>query len=217
MKKFIVILMLIMVFGFSSFAEGEDTKVEEIVESAKDKTELVLDKVQDTVPSINSFDLLKKINPAPAKDGKDVFLDTTLNYPGFSRAGMGFGKFYNGFEIDLGLNALVSVIMKNNFGLASNVKISVGTGEFAFMVGGSYILREKDNTVLIIDAGPSFVLSQGYLQVGADLIVSYNYFLTSNWYAKAGGELNMVFFDTVNKGGFSFGFVLPSIGVGYKF
>ena len=85
------------------------------------------------------------------------------------------------------------------------------------MVGGSYLLRQKDNTVLIINVGPSFVLSQGYLQFGADVIANYNYFITSHWYFKAGGELNMVFFDTVNKGGFSFGFILPSIGLGYKF
>ncbi|MDD4082638.1 MAG: hypothetical protein WC162_08180 [Sphaerochaetaceae bacterium] len=217
MKKLSVVFLLILVFSFSSFAEGEETKVEEAIENTKAKTDLVIDKVQETIPDINSFSLLKRINPAPAKDNRDIFFDTTLNYPGFSRVGMGFGNFYDGFQIDLGLNALVSVILKNNFGFSSNVKISVGTGEFAFMLGGSIILRQKDNTVLIIDAGPSFVLSQNYFQVGLDVIASYDYFLTSHWYLKAGGEVNMVFFDNVTKGGFSFGFILPSIGVGYKF
>jgi len=216
MKKSIVVLMLILVFSLSCFAEGEDSKVEEIVDSAKEKTVLVIDKVQDAVPEIDSFALLKKINPSPSKDGRDIFLDTTLNYPGFSRAGMGFGNFYSGFQIDLGLNALVSVIMKNNLGFSANVKLSVGTGELALMAGGSYVLRENDNTVLIIDAGPSLVLSGSYFQAGLDLIASYNYFLTSHWYAKAGGEVNMVFYDTLNKGGFSLGFILPSVGVGYK-
>lgn len=197
----------------------EEMPTEKLPETAEEMPAEVMD-----VPSVNIFKMFASIQPAPAKDGIDHYIDSAINFIGYNNTvpanfGIAFGPHFGGFDYSMGVNAFYTMTFSNGFGACARINMDIGGGRFGLLLGGVYNLVEKDNYILSINAGPSLMFGSSFFQLGIDAIASYSFFLSPKWYIKASAPIELVFYRkifTTSIGGFSVGILLPSISIGYK-